>query len=207
MKAFLCAVLFALCAPAWGAVYVWQTIDGLGFGPFTGQIEIDDAWGGGEYINAPICSHEQWAQVGGCTEPPYDTDLRAPDSPIIRLVFGPRLDLRFRTGEGFPYVAIGEFSLLLGAAMTGSLYVNNGETDLKMTTGGSDVWEIVDYASDAGSFCGYIDGGWNRCEGVTGRWVAQQVPAPGTLSLLAPLLYLTARTTRSARRARTASRA
>lgn len=211
MRVILCALALALCGPAWGAVvYEWQTIDDAGYGTaLFGRIEIDPAWPGGEYTNTPICP------IAVCS----GVDAHDPNNPILRIAFGGAphpyfsgyaIDLHYRTGQGIVFVTIGEFSLGLGPLLSGSIYADSGETTVRMESTGT-LWTVSYLDSDAGPFCPGEPNAFDpsRCVGVTGHWVLQQarVPIPGTLALLTPVLYLTARRARTSRRARTTSRA
>lgn len=190
MRAILCAILFALCAPAQAAVYVWETVSASERWPwFEGRIEFANDWT--EYEHDIVCVAElEWCLVAD------------PDSPVLRFQFasehGLSIDLRPRTGEGWLYDVPG---LEIGAD---TLLANTGGTDVFMRREGG-LWSVLWFGSDEfNPSCGA------DCEGATGRWVLQQatVPTPGTLALLATaaLLAATARRARAARAATPTSR-
>lgn len=227
MRAFLCAVMFALCAPAWaGVVYNWETIsisddwDYMSLQPpVTGRLEVDSsAWsmGGGLYY-----SYSPMELFYSRCEDACNSSLSAdPNSPILSLVFGAGqdsifpLNLRPREGVGSFPAYTSTFALSFGSLLGGSIKAWDGNATLYASSSDG-IWSIYGYGNDAGSSCypngrGYVESG-ATC--ATGRWVLDvstiaEVPTPGTLALLvAPLLFVTARTARSAKRARTASRA
>lgn len=187
------AMLFVGSAQA-GVVYNWETIDSAGYispatglSPvFSGRIEIDDAvWlsGSASHVNTPVCP--PWM----CSGP---ADFSDPANPVLQFSFdglerpGWAIDLRYRTGQGVVVQSIGEFSLVFGALMSGSVEASNGETGLTMSSVGS-LWTISYFDSDAGRFCAVPA---DHCAGVTGLWVLDlatiPVPAPGTLALILP---------------------
>ncbi len=172
MRAILCALAFALCAPAWGAVYVWETVStSEPDNPWAWPIESASGWVSLEWESYhfecypemdPACD---WATAGPLEHFEFNVSVGAEPIRVTPA-----------TGEGYVWLAMIEIS-------DSFLHVGDGQSSAWFRRiGDSDLWSL-EYASEGPLWAG-----------ATGRWVLQQasVPAPGTLALLAPAALLAA---------------
>jgi len=176
-----------MCVPASAAVWVWETVSlSDSIQSVEGRIEWIGEWG--SFSHTITCAME--------------CDAAVPNSPLIELLFS----------VNGRYPLYSQPRVMVGAFPDDWLEVGEGGfrgfltgTEAEVIGGPGDIATVVRWGNDDGACT--ADDFW--CSGATGRWVRQpeRVPSPSTLALLAPLLYLTARTARSAKRARTASRA
>jgi len=190
MRAILCAILMALCLPAQAAVYDFVVTSSSGPAPY-GTIELDGEW-------ASLCA--QWNfgchGDGDWNDEAYpDPDPRFISASFLWMVveFRPYGEHPSYGGLWIGENSVGFYNGVLGIETSG-------------LTDGPYFWGI-DGAGPCSGATAEEGADW-YCRG-TGRWVLRSpasVPSPGTLALLLPLLYLTARTVGSARATRPTGR-
>jgi hypothetical protein len=194
MRAFLCALALALCAPAWGdVVYDWKP-DSSAAGEWGQLIISDQAWRSGA---VQWNSDDHWPDFSG-----------APVRHATVVLTSPLIDGGSWYSDLDPSLFRASFDIrFVGDGVEGSMFlemVQEGTSD-GSGTAGSWLYELFNTSAEG---AGESECFFSACD-VTGRWVLDAstvpVPAPGTMALLLAGLA-TARATRSARRSTPTSR-
>ncbi len=170
LLASLC--LMASTVASAGVVYHWRSSATTpDMRSMSGLIELSDAAAAGGHVSyrAPMCD-------------PWPCSLADPASPILRFAFEVNahtpsaLDIDLMAGTGYDFGMPSfdaEFDVGAGRIANLALFVNTLTSTLRI---GGDVIEW--FSSDA-------DNCYFGCVGAQGRFVAAEVPVPGSLALLA----------------------
>ncbi len=172
---------------AWaGVVYNWQTVSANGYPPtFSGQMVIADAaWNSGVInYSHPRCYDNCHPEGNANPNSPIETFRFDSFSDAFPNRYAP-IDVDYVIGTGSRNnPLVGDFNLFLAAIASGSLYVDNAESTLIMSSSGG-LWSISSFESDAGPPCRPS----LSCAGVTGLWVLDlgtiPVSEPSSLALV-----------------------